>query len=140
MTHIWYLLGFFLPKTLFSMIILNVIDRVTLFLLIIPAKTNCLSTTCNYNGVCTDLVDSFECHCNLGYSGTGCEQMATACSSGMCLNGGSCHSNGSSLSCSCATGYTGNGDGGTILNRKSVNIRLQSQAEMIGTCDTKHTF
>ncbi|XP_071787753.1 sushi, von Willebrand factor type A, EGF and pentraxin domain-containing protein 1-like [Asterias amurensis] len=71
------------------------------------AKTNCLSTTCNYNGVCTDLVDSFECHCNLGYSGTGCEQMATACSSGMCLNGGSCHSNGSSLNCSCATGYTG---------------------------------
>ena len=66
----------------------------------------CRSCPC-HNGTCVNQENSFQCHCEVGFTGQRCEQIIDNCLSQPCLNCGSCFNNVNSFSCSCRPGYSG---------------------------------
>ena len=66
----------------------------------------CIFIPCK-NGQCREFNSSFECQCNLGYTGNNCESRINHCQSQTCLNGGYCINRLDGYSCDCSTGYFG---------------------------------
>lgn len=56
---------------------------------------------------CLDLVDSYLCQCQDGFTGTHCEDNIDECSAYPCQNGGTCQDGLSDYTCTCPPGYTG---------------------------------
>merc|ERR1719431_1267714 len=51
------------------------------------------------HGNCIDEVDNYKCECDLGYTGTDCNEDINECNSGPCKNGGACTNSDGSYSC-----------------------------------------
>ena len=67
----------------------------------------CASSPCQNGGTCVDDVNSYNCNCDVGYSGANCEVDIDECASNPCLNGGTCTDGINSYTCNCVPGYTG---------------------------------
>ncbi|CAI5447061.1 unnamed protein product [Caenorhabditis angaria] len=66
----------------------------------------CGAVDCNNRGTCLGTKKTFICACQLGYSGTNCEE--TVCDSSRDCNGrGLCLGTTNQLTCLCNLGYTG---------------------------------
>ena len=67
---------------------------------------------CDSKAMCIDTEESFECECNVGYTGNG----KTCSDINECTEGHGCNANAScintigSFTCKCKAGYTGNGE------------------------------
>ena len=66
----------------------------------------CIFIPCK-NGQCREFNSTFECQCNLGYTGTNCESIINHCENQLCLNGGNCINRLDGYSCDCPTDYYG---------------------------------
>ncbi|XP_017487603.1 PREDICTED: neurogenic locus notch homolog protein 2-like, partial [Rhagoletis zephyria] len=67
----------------------------------------CLSSPCQNNAVCTDLINGYRCLCPYGFEGTNCEKSVDQCYHNQCRNGGTCHNVQSTYNCFCPDGFTG---------------------------------
>lgn len=57
-------------------------------IIIVSADTDdCSSDKCGKNGTCIDLVNSYKCICNPGYTGSDCHSV---CDDEPCFNNGTC--------------------------------------------------
>lgn len=75
-------------------------------------EDNCRSNPCQNGGTCTDLYDSFLCHCTKNWEGLTCSQDVNECAhfAGTdlgCQNGASCMNTPGSYSCMCAGEWRG---------------------------------
>lgn len=68
---------------------------------------DCLVEPCAATGICIDLVDSFMCECDSGYTGALCDTDIDDCDPDPCAYGTCSDSGTDSFSCSCDTGYEG---------------------------------
>ena len=68
-------------------------------------STKIILSPCQNGGTCVDGINSYNCNCNVGYSGDNCETNIDDCASNPCLNGGTCNDGINSFTCSCVLGY-----------------------------------
>ncbi|XP_028413949.1 fibrillin-1-like [Dendronephthya gigantea] len=74
------------------------------------ATTPCLSNPCLNGGICTDVVDSFECECPSEYRGNRCKiEDINECNRSYCHPNAECVNNMGSFTCSCWSGYKEDG-------------------------------
>lgn len=71
---------------------------------------DCLNVNC-HNGSCVDMLNTYQCSCLSGYTGTHCEIETNVCDSQPCQYGGSCFSyhtsDGLRYECRCLPGTSG---------------------------------
>eukprot|EP00118_Oscarella_pearsei_P004431 m.18952 g.18952 ORF g.18952 m.18952 type:complete len:391 (+) comp27759_c0_seq4:132-1304(+) len=67
----------------------------------------CESQPCQFNGICTNILNGFTCSCAVGYTGIFCETMIPACHSSPCQYGGTCTPMIDDYMCECRTQTTG---------------------------------
>lgn len=58
-------------------------------------------------GTCIDGINSYNCSCSAGYTGSNCQYKINKCDSNPCRNGGTCSDHNNDYSCHCAYGFTG---------------------------------
>ena len=63
-----------------------------------------MSSPCFNNGTCVDLLNNFQCNCQLGFTGTHCETDIDECVDQPCQNNGTCHDLVNKYFCYCAAG------------------------------------
>ncbi|XP_019639757.1 PREDICTED: fibropellin-1-like [Branchiostoma belcheri] len=66
----------------------------------------CASNPCQNGGTCLHGVNSYSCHCQVGYGGENCQHVED-CLSSPCVHG-TCTDGLASYTCSCENGWTGN--------------------------------
>lgn len=59
------------------------------------------------NGICADLINTFKCHCALGFTGSRCQINIDDCESNPCRNGGRCVDSIAGYTCICPAGFNG---------------------------------
>ena len=63
----------------------------TIILYIQTVIDNCFSFPCRHGGVCVNVVNSFQCQCSAGWTGTRCQTViSNKCPANLCVNGGVC--------------------------------------------------
>ena len=67
----------------------------------------CASRPCENNGVCTDLINAFDCTCFPGFTGPTCALDVDECLGQPCKNGGRCNNLVNAFRCVCEPGWTG---------------------------------
>ncbi|XP_053372976.1 fibrillin-1-like [Mercenaria mercenaria] len=67
----------------------------------------CDGDPCENGATCIDLIDTYNCTCVAGYTGTNCETDINECESNPCQNGATCNNLLNSYTCMCADGYHG---------------------------------
>ncbi|CAF1204774.1 unnamed protein product [Adineta ricciae] len=110
----------------------------------------CGSSPC-IRGTCRNLNSTtYQCVCELGYTGVSCEIPYDVCTSGPCQNGGTCLNLGSGLyRCTCPVAFTGTNcnipvcmsdscfNGGTCMVQNSTLLRCQCPCGFTGSrCET----
>ena len=75
----------------------------------IPVPNVCDAAPCRHGGSCIDLVNDFQCVCDLPYTGRHCDQELDPCSPNRCRNQAKCtaSSNYMDFACTCPLGFTG---------------------------------
>jgi Protein of unknown function (DUF1566)/EGF-like domain/Human growth factor-like EGF len=67
---------------------------------------DCAGSLCKApGGRCVDRLGGYECDCNVGFSGSNCQN--DVCNPNPCLNNGSCARTAQGAACSCSQGYSG---------------------------------
>ncbi|EPB67334.1 EGF-like domain protein [Ancylostoma ceylanicum] len=70
--------------------------------------TTCSPSDCNNKGICFGTKNSFVCACQLGYTGSRCENISgTMCEASDCNSAGLCIGTKKQFTCVCNLGYTG---------------------------------
>ena len=67
----------------------------------------CVSSPCQNNGSCVDLVGGYMCECAPGHEGDLCRENIDECTSQPCHNGATCEDGVNGYTCTCADGFTG---------------------------------
>lgn len=76
--------------------------------MLIIDTSHCDPSTCNHNGECIELRNTFQCQCKDGYKGPTCSITVNRCKKESCLNGGTCVvTSNKAFTCYCKPGYTG---------------------------------
>ncbi|CAB4042758.1 kinase C-binding NELL1-like, partial, partial [Paramuricea clavata] len=90
----------------------------------------CLSSPCHINANCTDNESSFDCQCNVGFSGNGfnCSNI-NECLTSLCHPNASCADTEGSFVCQCNSGYSGNG-----LNCSNIDECLSKPCHVNASC------
>ncbi|CAC5420580.1 Neurogenic locus protein delta,Protein eyes shut homolog,Neurogenic locus Notch protein,Neurogenic locus notch homolog protein 3,Protein eyes shut,Protocadherin Fat 4,Delta and Notch-like epidermal growth factor-related receptor,Delta-like protein C,Protein slit,Neurogenic locus notch homolog protein 1,Fibropellin-3,Protein crumbs homolog 2,Sushi, nidogen and EGF-like domain-containing protein 1,Protein jagged-1a,Sushi, von Willebrand factor type A, EGF and pentraxin domain-containing protein 1,Protein jag len=66
-----------------------------------------MSNPCQYDGLCTDLVNAYNCTCLPGFTGANCQIDINECASDPCQHGGDCINLIDAYLCHCPLGYIG---------------------------------
>ncbi|XP_043558358.1 mucin-4-like isoform X1 [Chiloscyllium plagiosum] len=73
--------------------------------------------SCSPNATCTNIVQSYNCVCNSGFSGNGSSCIViNPCDSSPCSPNADCTNTTGNFSCTCKEGFTGNGSSCSIIN------------------------
>lgn len=67
----------------------------------------CNNFPCENGGQCTDLINSFLCSCEPGFTGKRCQHLIDDCASEPCQNGGTCMDLLDGFACKCRPGFVG---------------------------------
>eukprot|EP00794_Sanderia_malayensis_P006995 gene6995-7780_t len=89
----------------------------------------CLSSPCQNNATCSNLVNKYTCTCLPGYAGVNCEIEVNECESNPCQNGGTCNDLVNRFTCICQPGYSGN------LCETNINECASNPCQNSGTCN-----
>ncbi|MBU1218552.1 hypothetical protein KKF34_04015 [Myxococcota bacterium] len=78
---------------------------------------------CSVNGTCVNTVGSFNCVCNVGYTGATCSTDVDECTEGTdnCDTNATCTNTPGSFTCACNTGFTGSGTTCTDIDECALN-------------------
>ncbi|XP_059507113.1 uncharacterized protein LOC125457750 isoform X2 [Stegostoma tigrinum] len=75
------------------------------------------SNSCSPNATCTNIVQSYDCTCNSGFSGNGTScSVINPCDSSPCSPNADCTNTAGNFSCTCKQGFTGNGTSCSVIN------------------------
>ena len=77
------------------------------YMFIFTQVNECVSSPCQYNGTCEDLLSGFTCTCVEGYNGTMCEEDIDECIATPCGQNKTCVNVMGSYECVCPDGFYG---------------------------------
>lgn len=68
---------------------------------------DCSATSCMNGGTCIDGINSYNCSCKSGFTGSNCQYKINKCDSSPCKNGATCIEQNNEYECHCAYGFQG---------------------------------
>ena len=81
------------------------------------------------NGACVNLVNSYFCQCNYGYTGSQCQNLIDNCANGPCRNNAPCINKIGGFDCVCSWPFTGQ------ICQNTINTCISSPC-VFGTCQS----